>query len=52
MKVTAVEIPQNKEISGGGQNGERKEVGSAIHRRRAIRRSINIKKRERGGVVK
>ena len=28
----------------GGKNGERKEIGSAILRRRANRRSINIKK--------
>ena len=25
-----IEIPQNEEISGGGKNGERKGVGSAI----------------------
>ena len=31
----AVEVPKNKEISGGGKNGGRKEVGSAIRRRRA-----------------
>ena len=44
----AIEVPQNKEISGGGK----KEVGSAIRRRRANRgEGINIKKRERGGVV-
>ena len=28
----------------GGKNGERKEIGSAIFRRRANRGSINIKK--------
>ena len=38
-----VEIPQIEEISTGGKNGERKRVGSAIHRRRANRGSINIK---------
>ena len=26
----AVEVPQNEEISGGGKNGKRKEVSSAI----------------------
>ena len=35
----------------GGKNGERKEIGSAILRRRTNRGSINIKKWERGGVV-
>ena len=28
----AVEVPQNEEISGGGKNGGRKGVGSAIRR--------------------
>ena len=27
MGVTAVEVPQNEEISGGGKDGGRKEVG-------------------------
>ena len=31
----AIEVSQNKEISGGGKNGERKESGFAIFRRRA-----------------
>ena len=35
----------------GGKNGERKEIGSAILRRRTNARSINIKKLEQGGVV-
>ena len=26
----AIEVPQNEEISGGGKNGGRKEIGSAI----------------------
>ena len=26
----AIEVPQNKEISGGGKNGGRKRIGSAI----------------------
>ena len=30
----AIEVPQNEEISGGGKNGERKGVGSAIRWRR------------------
>ena len=46
----AIEVPQNEEISGGGNKG-RKEVGSAIRERRANRGSINIKKREHGGIV-
>ena len=28
----AIEVPQNEEISGGGKNGGRKEVGSATRR--------------------
>ena len=43
----AVEVHQNEEICGGGKNGGRKGVGSAIRRRRANRGSVNIKKRER-----
>ena len=31
----AVEVPQNEEVSGGGKNGGRKEVGSAIRWGRA-----------------
>ena len=48
----AIEVPQNEEISGGGKNGGRKEVGSAIRRRRANREGVHVKKRKRGGVVK
>ena len=33
--VMAVEVPESKEISGRGRNGEGKGVGFAIHRRRA-----------------
>ena len=44
----AIEVPQNKDIFGGGRKG----VCSAICRRRVNRGSINIKKGERGGVVK
>ena len=43
----AIEVLQNEEISGGGKNGGRKGVGSAICRKRANRGSVNIKKRER-----
>ena len=39
----AIEIPQKKEISGGGKNAGKKGIGSAIHRRKANRESINIK---------
>ena len=42
--VMAVEVPQNEEIYGGGKNGERKGVNSAILRRRAKRGSVSIKK--------
>ena len=47
----AIEVPQNEEISGGGKNGGRKGVGSAIRLGGANRGGIHIKKRERGGVV-
>ena len=47
----AIEVPQNEEISRGGKNGVKKGIGSAIRRRRANRGSINIKKRDRGGVL-
>ena len=33
----AIEFPQKEEISGGGKNGGRKGIGSAIRRRRANR---------------
>ena len=48
----AIEVPQNEEISGGGKDGGRKGVGSAIRWRGANRGGIHIEKRERGGVVK
>ena len=35
----------------GGKIGERKEIGSAVYRRRMNGGSINIKKCERGGAV-
>ena len=40
----AIEVPQNEEISGRGKNGGRKGVDSTIHRGRANRGSIDIKK--------
>ena len=40
----AIEVFQNKEISGVVKDGGRKGIGSAIRRRRANRWSINIKK--------
>ena len=46
-EMMAIKVPQNEENSGGGRKG----VGSVICRRRANRGSINIKKREQGGVV-
>ena len=42
----AIEVPQNEEISGGGNDKERKGVGSTIRWRRANRGSINIKNKE------
>ena len=49
--VMAIEVPQNEEVSGGGKNGGRKRVNSAIRRKRANKESINIKERGRGAVV-
>ena len=39
-----IEVPHDEEISGGGKNGGRKGVVSAIRRRRANRGSIKINK--------
>ena len=47
----AIEVPQNKKNCGGGKNGGRKGIGSAIRPRRANRGSIDIKKREQGEFV-
>ena len=47
----AIEVLQNEEISGGGKNEGRKEVGSAICQIRVNRGSINIKERGQGEVV-
>ena len=40
--VMAIEVPQNEEISGGGNDGGRKRIGSAILQRRTNRGSTNI----------
>ena len=40
----AIEVPLNEEISGGGKDGGRKEVGSAIRWRGADSGGIHIKK--------
>ena len=50
--VMAIEVPQNEEISGGGKDGGRKGVDSAIHWGRANNGGVHIKKWQRGGVVK
>ena len=47
----AIEVSQNKKLSGGGKNGGRKGVGSSIRCGGANRVGVHIKKRERGGVV-
>ena len=38
----AIEVPQNKEICGGGKNGGRKGVSSAIRRRGANRGAYTL----------
>ena len=43
----AIEVPQNKEISGRGKNWERKGVGSAIRQKGANRWGIHIKKKQK-----
>ena len=40
----AIEVPHNGEISGGGKNGGREGIGSAIRRGGANRRGVHIKK--------
>ena len=42
--VMAIEVPQNEEISGGGKNGGREGICSAIRRGGANRGSVHIKK--------
>ena len=39
----AIEVPQNEEISGGGKNGRRKGVGSAIRRRGANKGAYTLR---------
>ena len=41
----AIEVPQNKELSGGGKNGGGEAVVFTICRRKANRGSINIKEK-------
>ena len=43
----AIEVPQNEEISGGGKNGGRKGVSSAIRWGGANRRGVHIKRARR-----
>ena len=40
----AIEVAQNKKISGEAKNGRRKGDGSAIRRKKANRGSVHIKK--------
>ena len=40
----AIEVPQNEEISGGGNNGRRKGIGSSICRRRTNRGAYTLRK--------
>ena len=40
----AIEVPQNEEISGGGKNGRKRGIGSAICWGGANRGGIHIKK--------
>ena len=42
----AIEVPQNEEFFGGGKNGGRKGVGSAIRRRRAMRCAVTFHRLE------
>ena len=39
----AIEVPQNKEISGGGKKGGREGVGSAIRQGGTNRGGVHIK---------
>ena len=47
----AIKAPKNEEISGGGKNGGRKGIGSAIRWGGENRGGIHIKKKKQGGVV-
>ena len=47
----AIEVPKNEEISGGGKDGGKEGIGSAIRWGGANRGGIHIEKREQGGVV-
>ena len=46
-----IEVPKNEEISGGGKDGGRKGVSSAIRWGGANRGGIHIEKEHRGGIV-
>ena len=39
----AIEVPQNEEISGGGKNGGRERIGSAIRWGGANRGCVHVK---------
>ena len=43
----AVEVPQNEEICGGGNNGGRKGIGFAIRRGRANRGAYTLRMKAR-----
>ena len=49
--VMAIEVPQDEEIFGGGKNGGKEGIGSAILWGGANREGVHIKKTERGVVV-
>ena len=40
----AIEVPKNEKVSGGGKNGERKGVGSAICWRETNRGAYTLRK--------
>ena len=46
-----IEVSQIEEISGGGKNGGKKGIGSAIRWGGANKGGVHIKKTERGGIV-
>ena len=50
--MIAIKIPQNEEIFGGGKNGGRNRVSSALRWRGVNKRGVHIKKREQRGVAK
>ena len=48
----AIEVSQNKEISGGGKNGERKGVGSTIRWGGANRGAYTLRKESEGELLR